>query len=276
MAHDLLIVERTGAIASAPSPLEPFDPLAPQPQATAGIAAAVRDLVGARPATVPAWFAGALRRSELTALADSHIEILETFRAARPAPQAATQQGRPGGTGATVVIPASTPHRALSTGGLPGLDSSRRITPGPIVRRTHRQPRPKRPPDGWTPTVTLGAHALDDGTIARIVKARARRAGRDVGEIFGHSLRLGVLNTAADDGAEPKAMKQLGRHESYATVAQYLEGRKGVRGWRTQRSLLALPAQSRSRAYDPKTATCPHWLRVIETLPVIPPTTPAQ
>jgi site-specific recombinase XerD len=76
------------------------------------------------------------------------------------------------------------------------------------------------------PDVKLGSSALDDGTIARMIKRRAGNAGLDASDISGHSLKRGALNTAADHGAEPKAMKQLGRHKSYATLAQYLEERE--------------------------------------------------
>ncbi len=100
------------------------------------------------------------------------------------------------------------------------------IAQGPVFRRIRVQPRPTAAGETRRPALTLGSQALDDGTIARILKARARAAGLDWQNISGDSLKRGALNTANDHGAEPKAMKQLGRHKSYATLAQYLEERE--------------------------------------------------
>jgi hypothetical protein len=46
------------------------------------------------------------------------------------------------------------------------------ITAGPVFRRIWATPRPQHPPPGWTPTHVVGWHALDPGSLARIVKTR--------------------------------------------------------------------------------------------------------
>ena len=72
--------------------------------------------------------------------------------------------------------------------------------------------------------MTPGKAAPEDGTIAIIVKARARSASLDISEIAGQSLKRGALNAEAVHGAEPQPMKQLGWHGSYQTPAVYFYG----------------------------------------------------
>ena len=170
-------------------------------------------------------FAGALRRSELAALEASHVEILETFERRGLRLRLQQSKGDRAGMGATVVVPAGATE-LCPLAAYRAWISAAEIGQGPVFRRVHVQPRPKSASEGWLPTIKLGEQALDDGTIARIVKARARAAGLDASDISGHSLKRGALNTAADHGAEPRAMKQLGRHKSYQTLAQYLEERE--------------------------------------------------
>lgn len=170
-------------------------------------------------------FAGALRRSELAALEAHQVEMLETAERWGLRLRLPRSKGDRTGVGVTVIIPAGT-TALCPLAAYQAWIAAAGISAGPVFRRIRVQPRPKTAADGWRPSVILGAQALDDGTIARIVKARARKAGLDAGDISGHSLKRGALNTAADHGAEPKAMKQLGRHKSYATLAQYLEERE--------------------------------------------------
>ncbi|MBS0639580.1 MAG: site-specific integrase [Proteobacteria bacterium] len=170
-------------------------------------------------------FAGALRRSELAALEARHVEILDTFERRGLRLTLPRSKGDRAGLGAVVVIPAGT-TALCPLAAYQAWIRAAGIAAGPVFRRVQVQPRPRPAPDGWTPAVTLGTGALDDGTIARIVKARARHAGLDPSDLAGHSLKRGALNTAADHGAEPAAMKRLGRHKSYATLAQYLEERE--------------------------------------------------
>ena len=64
--------------------------------------------------------------------------------------------------------------------------------------------------------------AIDAGTVAHIVKARAA-AGFDPRALGGHSLKRGALTTGIDRGVHPTRLKQLGRHKSYAVLDDYLE-----------------------------------------------------
>ena len=65
--------------------------------------------------------------------------------------------------------------------------------------------------------------AIDAGTVARIIQARAAGAGFDPSALGGHSLKRGALSTGMDRGIHPTRLKQLGRHKSYAVLDVYLE-----------------------------------------------------
>ena len=125
-------------------------------------------------------FAGAFRRSELAALEARHVELVDTFERRGLRLTLPRSKGDRAGTGATVVVPAGT-TALCPLAAYQAWISAAGIAQGPVFRRVHVQPRPKTTPAGWVPSVTLGVHALDDGTIARIVKARARAAGFDAG-----------------------------------------------------------------------------------------------
>lgn len=73
------------------------------------------------------------------------------------------------------------------------------------------------------PLPRVGATAIDAGTVARIVQARATAAGFDPAVLSGHSLKRGALSTGMDRGVHPTRLKQLGRHKSYAVLDVYLE-----------------------------------------------------
>jgi hypothetical protein len=69
----------------------------------------------------------------------------------------------------------------------------------------------------------VGEDAVDAGTIARIVKLRAKTAGFDPAVLGGHSLKRGAMTTGMDRGVHPTRLKQLGRHKTYAVLDTYLE-----------------------------------------------------
>ena len=83
--------------------------------------------------------------------------------------------------------------------------------------------RRRKPGEAPRPCPVLGTAAIDAGTVARIVKARAAAAGFDPRALGGHSLKRGALTTGMDRGVHPTRLKQLGRHKSYAVLDEYLE-----------------------------------------------------
>jgi len=161
-------------------------------------------------------FAGALRRAELAAIRVEHLEPCERgLRLTLP-----HSKGERTGRGVTVAIPYGTtalcPVRALRA----WLDAAA-ITEGAVFRRIWTPPRGRSGCN--TPLPRVGSAAIDAGTVARIVQARAANAGFDPAAVGGHSLKRGALSTGMDRGVHPTRLKQLGRHKSYAVLDVYLE-----------------------------------------------------
>jgi integrase len=128
-----------------------------------------------------------------------------------------------GAAAVTVAIPCGTtelcPVRALRQWQL-----AAGITDGPLFRRIWAPPRGRTGRN--TPLPRVGYAAIDAGTIARVVQARAARAkaaGFDPDVLGGHSLKRGALSTGMERGIHPTRLKQLSRHKSYAVLDVYLE-----------------------------------------------------
>ena len=60
----------------------------------------------------------------------------------------------------------------------------------------------------------IGTARLTDGSIARIVKARCVAAGLEGQEFAGHSLRAGMITSAAESGVPEWRIRQTSRHKS--------------------------------------------------------------
>jgi integrase len=177
------------------------------------------DLVGLRDrALLLVGFAGALRRAELAAIRVEHLEARERgLRLTLP-----RSKGDRTGSGVTVAIPYGAtelcPVRALRR-----WQDAAGITEGAMFRRIWQPPSRRKPGEGPLPCPVVGTAAIDAGTVARIVKARAATAGFDPRALGGHSLKRGALTTGMDRGVHPTRLKQLGRHKSYAVLDEYLE-----------------------------------------------------
>ena len=177
------------------------------------------DLTGLRDrALLLIGFAGALRRAELAAIRVDHLEPRERgLRLTLP-----RSKGDRTGSGVTVAIPYGAtelcPVRALRR-----WQDAAGITEGAVFRRIWRPPTRRMPGEAPRPCPVVGTAAIDAGTVARIVKARAAAAGFDPRALGGHSLKRGALTTGMDRGVHPTRLKQLGRHKSYAVLDEYLE-----------------------------------------------------
>jgi site-specific recombinase XerC len=175
------------------------------------------DLVGLRDrALLLIGFAGALRRAELAAIRVEHLEGRDRgLRLTLP-----HSKGERAGRAVTVAIPYGTtalcPVRALRR-----WQEAADITEGPIFRRIWLPPSRAR--DAARHGPVIGEDAIDAGTIARIVKLRAKAAGFDPAILGGHSLKRGAMTTGMDRGVHPTRLKQLGRHKTYAVLDTYLE-----------------------------------------------------
>ncbi len=65
--------------------------------------------------------------------------------------------------------------------------------------------------------------ALCDRTIARVIKASAKRAGLDPALFGGHSTRRGSITQAHRGGANPHELQAHARHAKFDTTIEYIE-----------------------------------------------------
>jgi site-specific recombinase XerC len=175
------------------------------------------DLAGLRDrALLLVGFAGALRRAELAAIRVEHLAPCERgLRLTLP-----HSKGERTGRGVTVPLPYGAtelcPIRAVQA-----WQAAAGITAGALFRRIWVPPRGR---DGRnTPPPRVCTAAIDAGTVARIIQARAAKAGFDATVLGGHSLKRGALSTGMDRNIHPTRLKQLGRHKTYAVLDEYLE-----------------------------------------------------
>jgi integrase len=67
----------------------------------------------------------------------------------------------------------------------------------------------------------VGVARLTDGSVARIVKARCAAAGLEAAEFAGHSLRAGMVTSAAESGVAEWKIRLTSRHKS-DVLRQYI------------------------------------------------------
>ena len=150
-------------------------------------------------------FAGALRRSEIAALEVRDLAFGADGMRVRLRRSKSDQEG----AGATLGLhfgdrPLSCPVRAVQ-------DWMRHhtITEGPIFRSVDRHGN-------------VSDRPLATGSVARIVKRAASRAGLDPAAYSGHSLRAGFATQAARAGAHERAIMKHTRHKSEKVLREYI------------------------------------------------------
>lgn len=147
-------------------------------------------------------FAAALRRSELVALQVSDVSmrprgIILHIRSSKTDQEAAGQD-----------LPIPRGGRLRPVQALETWLAAAAICEGPIFREVDRHGN-------------VGAAALSDRSVARIIKRVVREAGIDERVFSGHSLRAGFVTSALDARVDPlKVMKQT-RHKKVDTLAIY-------------------------------------------------------
>jgi site-specific recombinase XerD len=147
-------------------------------------------------------FASALRRSELVALQVSDL----IFRPKGLLLQIRRSKTDQEGEGAAIPVPRGgklQPVAALST-----WLAAAHITEGPIFRGVDRHGR-------------VGAEALTDRQVSRIVKKVLGAAGPEAGAFSGHSLRAGFITSALDAGQDPLKIMKQSRHAKVDTLKIY-------------------------------------------------------
>ncbi len=171
-------------------------------------------------------FAGAFRRSELTALNIIDLKINSRGVAITVRRSKTDQQG----LGATIGIPrsrkATCPVAALETWlNLREVDGIRLLVNAEVG--LGQQPRLEVPV--FRP-VSRDGHVsprrLSDGAVARVVKLAAESVGLDPRKYAGHSLRRGFMTAASAAGADLAQIMKQSRHRSTAVAMGYVdEGR---------------------------------------------------
>jgi integrase len=167
------------------------------------------DLRGVRDrALILTGFAGALRRSEVVALAVGDV----TFRP----------------KGAVLIIRSSKTDQE-GVGQIIGIARGRRRSTDPVaaLRRwlevAHLQDgnAPLFGPIAWS-GVRSRSNALSGRDVARILQSRAAAAGLGDLPISGHSLRAGHATEAASRGVPADRLARTTRHKSAAALARYV------------------------------------------------------
>lgn len=148
-------------------------------------------------------FAGAFRRSELVALDVADLEetdrgLLVTIRRSKT-----DQEGR----GRQVAILPGSRRELCPVAAVREWLAAAEIEDGPVFRSVSRWGRP-------------GAK-LSARIVSSIVKRYAESAGLEPSEFAGHSLRAGLVTSAAERGAKTAAIRAITGHKSGEMISVY-------------------------------------------------------
>jgi site-specific recombinase XerD len=169
------------------------------------VAAAAPGLLGVRDrALLLLGFAGAFRRSELTALDHEDLEftidgLVVTLRRSKTDQEA---QGR------KVGIPYGSNPQTCPVHAVQAWLAASGITKGAIFRHVDRHGKMHGRLSGYA--------------VALVVKRHAEAAGLDAAKYAGHSLRAGLATSAAIGGASERAIMAQTGHRSVSMVRRYI------------------------------------------------------
>ena len=150
-------------------------------------------------------FGGAFRRSELVGLDVGDVVFGERGLEVLIRRSKTDQEG----AGRKIGIPSARKTEHCPVVALKGWLDAGAISSGPIFREINRHAR-------------VGGGRLSDRGVALIVKRSVERAGLEPKDFAGHSLRAGLVTSAAIEGKSMTAiMKQTG-HRSVAMVTRYV------------------------------------------------------
>lgn len=183
-------------------------PVRKAPAVAAAIGAMLEQLAGVRlqvlrdRALLLLAFAAALRRSELVALHISDLNrhaggVILHIRASKT-----DQEGR----GAHIPVPNG--KRLKPVAALDAWLKAAEISEGPLFRPIDRHGN-------------VGAEALTDRSVARVIKKAAKAAGLDETIFSGHSPRAGFVTQALDDKIDPLKIMGITRHAKVDTLKIY-------------------------------------------------------
>lgn len=157
-------------------------------------------------------FATALRRAELVSLDVGHIEQVGEGLVVH-VPRSKVDQF---GVGRKIAVPhgrtAACPVLALA-----GWLNAARISEGPLFRAV-------------TKGGAVSASRLSDQAVSLIVKARVAPIGLPASTFSGHSLRAGLVTSAAKAGVSLTKIQEQSGHRSIAMLARYIRDAKAFEG----------------------------------------------
>lgn len=164
------------------------------------------DLVGKRDRVLLLLgFAGALRRSELTALAVGDVQENDDGLVVRVGRSKTDQEG----AGRTIGVPFGSHPDTCPVRAWRAWIRESGISAGPAFRAINRHGQ-------------LGIRRLGPGSVAAIVKHYAELAGIEPDDISGHSLRAGLATAAAAAGVPERVIAQQTGHRSVVMVRRYV------------------------------------------------------
>ena len=155
-------------------------------------------------------FAGAFRRSELVAINMDDIEknrdgLTITLKHSKTDQEGqGYKKGIPYGSN-----PDTCPVRAFED----WMDASK-ITQGPIFRRIYKNAQK---------IDQIHTKGLVDKSVALIIKKLAKKAGLDENKYSGHSLRSGLITTAANRGVDERSIMKQSGHKSLTVMRGYIQ-----------------------------------------------------
>jgi integrase len=200
---------RGASSSSAPSNEGPKSNTGPEGDLQAAAAlAALRD----RALLLLGWH-GALRRSELVAVAVDHVRFVPQGLELT-IPRSKTDQQ---GAGRVIPIARARAEELCPDRVLRAWLAAAEIASGPVLRGIDR----------WG---HVSAHALCGRTVARVVKRFAALAGLDPDDFGGHSLRAGLVTEAARQGRSELAIMRITGHCSLAMLKRYIREADRWRG----------------------------------------------
>lgn len=149
-------------------------------------------------------FAGAFRRSELVSLQYNDVAFVKEGLTVLLRRSKTDQLGE----GRKVAIPFARSHACPVKALIAWLDQAG-INSGPLFRFVNK--------GGG-----VGTHALSAQTVAALVKEYAQKAGLDAANYSGHSLRAGLITSAAKAGVSSWKIREQTGHRSEAMLHRYI------------------------------------------------------
>ncbi|HEV2811065.1 MAG TPA: site-specific integrase [Acidimicrobiales bacterium] len=153
-------------------------------------------------------FAGALRRSEIVALAAENLQEVDEGLVVTVAKSKTDQEG----TGRPIGIPYGSNLLTCPVRSLDAWMQAARISSGPVFLPVDRHGRLDPADRG----------RLSPVAVNRLVKTYARRIGLDPDRYGAHSLRAGLATSAAEAGASERAIMNQTGHRSLPVMRGYI------------------------------------------------------